>query len=324
MTIIPYRQSNTTIQKTLSAVGIMLIFVVSMLMSVPTPAFAVTASEISEARKALDEKEEAATQCNEKLNQTNVDIENLDSQINELEASITDDADSLRQQMRSSYKSADEASTLSAIFTADSFVEAISSITSSTKIQSDNIATIDSVASAREEIGNQKKELQELATQQEAEKAELEQKAQEAEDYLNSLNAELRSQLGIADTSRIPNNISSGTNEAWRDAVLMVAYANLGGSYVWGGSSFKASDCSGLVMQCYKAVGINLSHSADAQGAAYCNKPISQAVPGDIVWKSGHVGIYIGNGKTIEAHNPSRGISYGSLSSFVSCGSPCD
>lgn len=36
------------------------------------------------------------------------------------------------------------------------------------------------------------------------------------------------------------------------------------------------------------------------------------------------VGIYIGNGKTIEAHSPSRGISYGSLSSFVSCGSPCD
>ena len=34
------------------------------------------------------------------------------------------------------------------------------------------------------------------------------------------------------------------------------------------------------------------------------------------------IGIYIGNGRTIEAHSPSRGISYGTLSSFVRCGSP--
>lgn len=304
--------------------GFVIIIFISMLAYNQTPAFAVTAKQISEARKALDAKEEAAEQCNEKLNQTNVDIENLNSQIKNLETSIKCDHDSLRQQMRSIYKTSDDVSTLSAIFFSDSFIDAVDNIANSTKIQNKNIKTINDVISAKEKLNNHKKDLQSLAAKQKTEKTELNKKAKEAEDYLNSLNIKIRDQLGITDTSNIPDDINSGTNEAWRDAVLMVAYANLGGSYIWGGSSFKASDCSGLVMQCYKSVELSVPHSADTQGYYYCKKPISQAIPGDIVWRSGHVGIYIGNGKTIEAHSPSRGISYGNLSNFVSCGSPCD
>jgi cell wall-associated NlpC family hydrolase len=109
----------------------------------------------------------------------------------------------------------------------------------------------------------------------------------------------------------------------WRQQVLAYAYASLGGEYVWGGEEFKACDCSGLTMLAYGSAGISLPHYSGSQ-SAFCNKSLSQAVPGDVCWKSGHVGIYIGNGATIEAMGPSYGITYGQLSSFTSCGNPVE
>ena len=116
---------------------------------------------------------------------------------------------------------------------------------------------------------------------------------------------------------------NSTSNSAGRSAVIAKSYAIVasGASYVYGAEGPDAYDCSGLVMACYAAAGVSVPHSSGML-ASYCNKPTSQAQPGDIVWRSGHVGIYIGNGTTIEAFTPSMGIGFGSLSSFVSCGSP--
>lgn len=284
-------------------------------------AYAVTATDIAQARKDLDAKESAADEANERLEDTNVQIEETNAEIQAIDDSISGDIQSLKEQVRGTYKSHADTSVVLSIFDAGSMSDVINAIGLATSVSEKNIATIESVADKRNELRQKKDELQQLADQQRSEKDDLDAKAQEASDYLSGLNDDLKRQLGIGSTESIPDNVSSGTGEAWRDAVLLVAYANLGGSYVWGGSSFKACDCSGLVLQCYRAVGVSLSHSSESQGK-YCTKPISQAVPGDIVYRPGHVGIYIGNGRTIEAHSPSRGISYGTLSSFASCGSP--
>lgn len=74
--------------------------------------------------------------------------------------------------------------------------------------------------------------------------------------------------------------------------------------YVFSGASPRAWDCSGLVMWTYSQLGISLPHSASAQLSA--GKHVKNPQPGDIVvWGGGyHSGIYLGDGKVINALNP--------------------
>ena len=85
------------------------------------------------------------------------------------------------------------------------------------------------------------------------------------------------------------------------------AYQGIGGAYVWGGTGFKAWDCSGFTQWVYAQNGINLPRTTWAQFAA--GTPTANPQPGDLVSQNGgsHVGIYIGNGQMISALNPSQG-----------------
>lgn len=83
-----------------------------------------------------------------------------------------------------------------------------------------------------------------------------------------------------------------------------------GGSYVWGGASYKATDCSGLTMQAYARIGVNLPHSSNAQ--ASCGRTVSRnnMLPGDILILNGggHIAMYIGNNQMVHAMNYYDGI----------------
>lgn len=105
------------------------------------------------------------------------------------------------------------------------------------------------------------------------------------------------------------------------NAALVVASAAtmLGGKYTWGAESpaEKIFDCSGLTRWCYSLVGVDVDHYSETQRAqADATYQVAQAVPGDILWKPGHVGIYIGNGTTVEAKGSNYGIVYGDAKSF--------
>ena len=88
------------------------------------------------------------------------------------------------------------------------------------------------------------------------------------------------------------------------------AKANVGGSYVYCGTSFRATDCSGLTMQCFAQVGISLPHNAAAQ--AYYGTPVSYSdmQAGDLIicCGGGHAALYVGNGYFVHATNEYRGI----------------
>ncbi|WP_314555411.1 NlpC/P60 family protein [uncultured Rothia sp.] len=100
---------------------------------------------------------------------------------------------------------------------------------------------------------------------------------------------------------------SSNTGNASRDAIVATAMSGLGGSYVWGGKSYGAWDCSGFTSWVFAQHGIKLTAYTYAMKNEL--RPTSNPQPGDIVFQNGysHVGIYLGDGKMISALNPTNG-----------------
>ena len=100
-----------------------------------------------------------------------------------------------------------------------------------------------------------------------------------------------------------------------------------GTSYWYGGSTPSGFDCSGFVGYVLKhQLGINVRHSATSQMAL--GNRVKNPLPGDLVgWgygkHFGHIGIYIGDNKVIDALNPYRDTYVRELSTLNSwLGSP--
>ena len=82
--------------------------------------------------------------------------------------------------------------------------------------------------------------------------------------------------------------------------IVNAAYSQIGVPYVWGGSTPGVGlDCSGLVQYCYSQAGISIPRTS--QEILDNGTVVDNPEPGDICWTPGHVAIYIGNGKMIEA-----------------------
>jgi cell wall-associated NlpC family hydrolase len=112
-----------------------------------------------------------------------------------------------------------------------------------------------------------------------------------------------------------PVNLPTGTG-AGHPAAASIALRYLGVPYVWGGASPSGFDCSGLVMYVYAQLGISLPHYTVAQWNA--SEPISSPAPGDLVFFNGlgHVGIYIGGGRFVNAPHTGSVVRVDSISSF--------
>ena len=94
------------------------------------------------------------------------------------------------------------------------------------------------------------------------------------------------------------------------DAILAIARELLGSSYLWGGTSSKGVDCSGMVKMAWFSQGVILARDASQQ--ARYGKPvdftaIGNLQKGDLLFfgrnanRITHVGIYMGNGLYIHA-----------------------
>ncbi len=113
-----------------------------------------------------------------------------------------------------------------------------------------------------------------------------------------------------------PGGGSSQTGEA----IVEAAKSKLGCPYVWGATGPNSFDCSGLTQWCYNQVGISIPRTTGAQkSGAKKVVPVSEARVGDILFKQGHVGIYIGNGQYIHAPKPGRSVETQSNVNYFEC-----
>lgn len=91
----------------------------------------------------------------------------------------------------------------------------------------------------------------------------------------------------------------------------VVDYARrfIGNPYVYGGTSLtRGTDCSGFVKSVYAHFGVSLPRTSYAMRKVGYAVSYSEIQPGDIVCYSGHVGIYAGDGKIVNAIDEARGI----------------
>jgi peptidoglycan DL-endopeptidase CwlO len=86
------------------------------------------------------------------------------------------------------------------------------------------------------------------------------------------------------------------------------ALAQVGKPYQWGGSGPNSFDCSGLTSFAWRAAGVEITRTSRSQWAATKRVSRGDLQPGDLVFYSrsgpesiGHVAMYIGGGRVVEA-----------------------
>lgn len=100
----------------------------------------------------------------------------------------------------------------------------------------------------------------------------------------------------------------NGVDVPSRGSVVDYAMSRIGCPYVWAAEGPNAFDCSGLVRWAYLQVGISLPHQSEAlYNCASWRGPVSEARPGDVLWRRGHVGIAVNYGGTHYVHAPTFG-----------------
>lgn len=98
-----------------------------------------------------------------------------------------------------------------------------------------------------------------------------------------------------------------------------IALGMVGTPYRWGGTSPKGFDCSGLVFYSYGQLGVRVPRTSADQRRTAKRVGVTRLQKGDLVffdmlWKTGHVGIFIGNGQFVHAPSSGKHVRVSSLS----------
>ncbi|WP_031518859.1 C40 family peptidase [Streptomyces sp. NRRL F-5123] len=94
------------------------------------------------------------------------------------------------------------------------------------------------------------------------------------------------------------------------DKLISFLKAQIGKPYVYGATGPSSYDCSGLTQTAYATVGISLPRTSQEQSTVGTPVSLNSLRAGDLLFWGGegsayHVGVYIGDGKYLDAANPS-------------------
>lgn len=164
--------------------------------------------------------------------------------------------------------------------------------------KSDNLDTL--IESKSAEVADLDEQLQEAAAEAERQRQEEERQRQEAErqrQESNQQNTSSSSSGGSSNSSGGSSSSSPSYDSSSSSSVVSRAYSQLGKPYEWGAVGPNSFDCSGFVSYCLTG-----SYTRIGTAATFYSWPrVSNPQPGDVCVRSGHCGIYIGNGQMIHA-----------------------
>jgi cell wall-associated NlpC family hydrolase len=230
------------------------------------------------------------------------------------EADLAASRERLCERLVGMYKSGD-VSVLDALISSDSFSDALTLLNGLRSIAQEDARLVDEIASYRDaqaelqtKLNAQLVQMEEYKNQASAAKDKVLVQLDKEKRALKGKEAQL-AQLRKAEAERQAKLAAAErARKLWLATrpgkIITLARQYLGVPYVWGGSSPRGFDCSGLVMYVYAKVGVTLPHSSRMM--FNMGTPVTRAnlKAGDLVFfftPIAHVGIYIGNGQMINA-----------------------
>jgi peptidoglycan DL-endopeptidase CwlO len=161
----------------------------------------------------------------------------------------------------------------------------------------------------------QKSELDKLIARQTAQAADLTASKKKIQSDLDKLYDLRRQAYGSATTTTAKYTGSIPAISGKAGTAVRYAYNAIGTPYVWAADGPNGYDCSGLTMAAWRAAGVSLPHNATMQWDVVAHISRSQIKPGDLVFYNslGHVAIYVGSGKIIEAPNAGESVKLASV-----------
>jgi len=105
------------------------------------------------------------------------------------------------------------------------------------------------------------------------------------------------------------------------NAIINLFASQVGKAYVYGATGPNAFDCSGLIYYVYhNNFGYNIPRTAWAQGQSGTQISWANIQPGDLIYSSGHIGVYVGGGLMIHAATPGQGVIVSSAAAYQARG----
>jgi len=308
--------------------------------------------QISQIDHSLDAAVEQYNLANVRLHKIEGDMRENKKQLTLARANLKISQASLAKRLVTAYTSTQDNSTLALLLGSASFEDLLNRVEAVNSTSSQDANIVRQVHTSKLAIQHHQVELrsahdeqQRVVAQKSAQRQHIESQLATRRQLLSSIRGEIQrlraaeaaqqrrlaaaAQVRVADQPNPPTvsgvGVGASTPEGSTVAppnvhggVVGIAMQYLGVPYVWGGSSPRGFDCSGLVMYVFAQIGVSLPHSSYAQFNMGSAVSLSQLQPGALVFFTGasHVGIYIGGGQFIHAPHTGDVVKISALSGY--------